>query len=1267
MAVHPDPDRPIKLLLTLQGDAPQLLAGLEALLHLGLLSDAQVKQLSQQHFTCAVPEPVVAQPAPESLALDLVPASPASSPGLVVQGLQSLMAEISVLWLLFLGVFLVVVSSAVLAASQWKHVPPEGQYSILLAYTLAFWVAATWTGRRPDLGLTARMLQITTLLIIPVNFWMMDGFKLWATDLGRIVGIVATLSLTGVNVLLLRSATGPLPKLTLLNSIGLSWLHWGWSLPGFPLGATYIGTIGTALSLFYRHESTTRSTEVQPEPDRSPNLGLITLTITTLLLIGRAILMARVPVSELGLALGICGWLLCWLARHDFQRRVWSQAGVGLMLVGWGVSIGTPVPWQAIGVSVLGLWLLADRLLKNRRPIALTAFFLVGLQTYVLLRQLIPEERRQTIVAFCIQQVGEIGMPDALPGIALFPYLWLTLLAVDWLRRREYLPLVQRTERLALLLGIGMTLASSLNQTVLAINLSLTTVTLALVIWKRAPLGDWLIYLTHVLGLAAIATWIDVLFPELDQHFWAALFLAGMVIEWGVTALGPWTRWRRSAWILGLVLAGIGYQLLIDRVSDGYDWGWMWLVAPASLTTLAYRSRFPPQIAAAWFSTVGLVALQVLTVPTAPLRILGLGTATILMLLNMRQLQHLLAAVVTIGLGLSFGAVVLWEILTEQGEIPFGVWLLIQAIAVLGLWLFRLALLRRDNPLSLAYRLASDGWAIVISGITLQWMTLYSLGLYLKVFSPELPDWRHLTAATVLTGAIALRTLPQGTNLGYFGLAWGLETVLLQGIALLGPSIDRLAMGNLALGLGLQLLGDFWMRRFSSRIYPASWHIIPLLYGLLGFMLQHRDFTATTGLFTLGLALIGIGIGRRLAANALTYLSLLAVSVGAYELLIYQLQQAKGGSAGDGLVLLAILAVTFAIGFRLMCRRLATFLRLTEPGLRAWGYLHWAFATALLLMALTLPLSVSGGYLWSGTLAATALYGLLQGRMQPGTILSFPRFWTYAGIAAAVLSLSGLLYLVTPDKTGLEQWAGAIAGLFALPMYSLPWGRWGWPVSPWRRSAAGLPLLVTLPLIIPSSTLSLLLVATFYAWLARASGRLRLSYVGVLLADYVFLRILEQYQLTDPLWFAAIVGGSLLFVAQVDPYLQAQPEREKRHWLRCLAIGLIAFTAFYQSDRSDLSFSSLALSGGTIGFAIGLVLAGLALRVRAFLYVGTALFILKVLRQLWLFIDNYALVLWAILGVLGLLFILVAANFEARRSQFTALLRYWVDALSTWE
>ena len=82
---------------------------------------------------------------------------------------------------------------------------------------------------------------------------------------------------------------------------------------------------------------------------------------------------------------------------------------------------------------------------------------------------------------------------------------------------------------------------------------------------------------------------------------------------------------------------------------------------------------------------------------------------------------------------------------------------------------------------------------------------------------------------------------------------------------------------------------------------------------------------------------------------------------------------------------------------------------------------------------------------------------------------------------------------------------------------------------------------------------------------------------------------------------------------------------------------------------------------------MGLIGLGLALRTRAFLYVGTATFIIRILRLLWLFVDSYSLLLWAIGIVIGLMFIWIAATFEARRSQVSALVNYWLSEFERWE
>jgi hypothetical protein len=135
--------------------------------------------------------------APEEAA-ELVPRQPSQSPSWLTEMLQSLQAELSVRWLLFLGVFMVVVSSGVLAASQWKNFPASGQYGVLLGYTLTFWAVSSWANRQSNLRLTAQTLQIVTLLLVPVNFWAMDGFGLWRNPIDWIVVAFATVVLSAI-------------------------------------------------------------------------------------------------------------------------------------------------------------------------------------------------------------------------------------------------------------------------------------------------------------------------------------------------------------------------------------------------------------------------------------------------------------------------------------------------------------------------------------------------------------------------------------------------------------------------------------------------------------------------------------------------------------------------------------------------------------------------------------------------------------------------------------------------------------------------------------------------------------------------------------------------------------------------------------------------------------------------------------------------------------------------------------------------------------
>ncbi len=1172
--------------------------------------------------------------------------------------LQSLMAEFSVIWLLFLGVFMVVVSSGVLAASQWRQFSPLGQYAILLGYTLAFGGASVWAGRQGNLNLTAHMLRLATLLMIPVNFWMIDGVRLWNSGLGWMLAASSALLLSAMTVFLLRPTATDQPanaRLTLLNSIGLSWLHWGWGWMGFPLLATYLGTVGTALSLFvqYRNHSPASS---PTSPNRLP-LGVLTVAYAALLLVARAVLVAQVPVAQLGLALGLCGWLLGWLARGERSREQWTLAGTILLLVGWGVCVEAPTPWQALAVSGLGLWLLAERLRHRHQTWALTATFLVGLQSLWLLWRLLPAPVQQTCLEFGVRVAGNLAMPWALLGVAVFPYVVLTLWWAGRLRHWQQPLLADQAEILALILGAVLSLLSLGNPTLRTLNLLLSSLTLAEVVRKRANTSAILVYLTHLTALAALASGIDRLAPDLDRTTWAGILLTGMVAEWGFCVGSRWRLWRRSAWHIGLGLAAVSYLVLLgDYLSEGHDsrWNLLWLATPLSLTWLGGRRQFPQPPLATGLSVAALVFLQPLTLETVTSRLVSLGVATALMLFNTQQIQQTGLALLTVGFGLSWGGAALWQVLPET--VGGAVYTELAALAALSLWLLWRWLVGRETALARIYAQATDGWATVLSSVNLLALTLYALSFYTV---DDDAAWGYALAAALTTLALGCRQWQQPGDLGAYGIAWGLELTVAILVALRGGSVEHLALANLGLGLLAQVAGD-WQARRSAQTYRYYQQVIPLVYAVLGLGLAHASFTAATGWYTLAAALVGLGVGRRQASlKPLSYLALLGVSAAAYELLIYQLLQAKGGSSGDGFAALAALGLVIAVVERWLSRWLAPYLRLRVAELKPIAHLHWAGSSGLVGLALLNALSPFGEQLSLGVLAVLAFYSLLQGR---GSMASREaEGWTYAGISEATVAIGYALYLSVTDTTGLIAWAAALACVLAYALYVLPWQAWGWSLRPWRRAAGILPGAAVFLTAGGIALQSLLLTGAFYAWFAWASRQVRLSYLSVGLADWAILRFLQTRAWENPLWSALLVGGSLLYVAQIDPHLQGSNQRATRHLLRSLAAALMCLSALYQS-QGDFGLGLL-----TIALSIGLILAGLAQRIRAFLYVGTVTFVFKVLQQLWVFISDYSLLLWAMGIVLGLMFIWIAASFEARRSQMTALVRNWVSDLDEWQ
>ncbi|MEG4964575.1 MULTISPECIES: hypothetical protein [unclassified Microcoleus] len=1344
--------RSSKIELSVLASHPELLTGLEAWLRLGLLSPAEVEELCRQYLVCPLPDPAldvseiddsqiapIAEPKvpalstpqalPSSRESVATPTETTQTPNFIAQILHSLMAEISVVWLLFLGVFMVVVSSGVLAASQWERFPAAGQYGVLLAYTLTFWAISSWANRQQNLHLTAQTLQEVTLLLVPINFWAMDTFGLWRYPWDWAVAIAAALVLTWITARIIKdqyqSFSGKnIARSIALNHLGLSYLHWGWGSVGFSLAAVYLGTVGTAAATVYqvqqqRLQSIQRAGNTETfAATFSSSREFITYKKAALvayslgILLGRAIFVKDVNIAEMGLALAICGVLLAWL---DWQQPLasgtiknnisdqpnpsnffnWQLAGMGLVGLGYLVCF-RDIPLQAIAVSGLALWFFYNRLVRFWQEFDLLMLEAVGLQSIWLFWRVLPLGIKTQFVAFLTQLTNSQQTPWAFWGVLLLPYLILMVSAAQWLYRKQKFQLARFGENLALSLGSVLTVISLVNPFWRSLNLLVSTFILGWITWKYVIPDNFrrvsrpasaseqqgnpaiLVPITHIMSLGALASAIDLFFPNLTPNIWSAILLIFMASEWVFfvwmkaansrenSAFFRWhTAWFQSSWYLGLVLAGFSFILLQNYVLGGTathraQWSLLWLATPLALTAVAKYTEVPHKQIASTFSTIALIFAQVIIFIFPGYRLIGLGFAAGLMLVNTYYLVEIPAAVIGVGFGLSFVAAAI----DQFGFVSGWLWGIAGAIAILCLWLLRSMILRFSSrlpepfPLAEIYDRALDGWAILLTGLLLTTITFYSYELYAGSTLSFPPSTEVLAAILVIMAAIIFRSLRQLYPLAIYAVAWSLELLTAVGLSFVDRTTINLAVANIALGLFTQLLGDWWRRRHPDRTNLPSIHFIPLVYGVLGLTFRSHTFANWTGLTVLGASLIAIGIGRREQEfKPLVYLGLIGVSVAAYESLLYQLFQTPGGVFGDGLIVLATLGTTLTYIYRILSPWLSNYLHLTNAELKIFTHLHWVLSSWLLIWASANDIK-SGLSLGLVTGALLVQYAFLQGRN------NLDRQWAEIWIYLGWLEAFGIrLYwintpLVKYISGPLGPWKVALASLLAYFIYILPWDNWGWSKKPWQVIASLIPIVTILESPAKFYPISLLIAATFYFFLAWEREEVRFTYVSVAIMDWIMLRWFWQIGLTQPEFYVTPLGLSLLYISQFDRTLKLTAQKPLRHTLRMLATALICGIPLLTQQSHGLVAAAFSLMA---------IAAGLALRVRAFLFVGTAVFLINVFYQLVVLIFDYPLIKWAIGLAFGIVFIWIAATFETRRDRISALVQHWVVQLQSWD
>ncbi len=1370
------PNRPLRIELIVSASRPELMEGLDVWLRLGLLSDIQVKRISQTYLSCPLPEVVVTPAVPirqvtHPREVETPILTPSLSP---ISGIwQSFQDELSVRWLLFLGVFLVVVSSGVLAATQWQNFPAAGQYGVLWGYTIIFWGIGIWARNKSNLKLTSQTLELVALLLVPVNFWAMDSFGLWRYFWEWIVVIVATCSLTGIIVLnqAIRDDSSRFTSRTLLI-LCLSYLHWGWHLSGMPLLAVYLGVIGTTIFLpksrigergrggngklvnEIRDSNGNVSASAYSILPNAPT-GSSVVIYALIVLLARGIFIFGLPIQQLGLAIAICGWLLARLGKppetetaSSFGSQVWDGIGGGFLLVGWLVCIEESFPFQATMVSGLGLSFFAQRLqyFSLRRDLA--AIFMIGLQSLFLLWRLIPAELQQSAIALFTQFTH--SSTDALLSLALFPYIisWVGL--TDWLYRREKNKLARFGEWLTLILGVTLTVISTLSQTTQSLNLLLSTITLGIVTSRRLPVRVSLVYLTHITGLLTVFSIINEWFPHLSQVTWATILLIFMVAEWSLSILQLSTRknltpqppslqgkgendssvftgrendssvftgrenknyspplvgeglgerlkiriiaaqiWYRSCWYIGFILAGISYMLLWNETftsnfiipSTSQQFGLLWLLTPLTLTGVAMGTSGNQvrRKEASWWSIIALIMVQFLTLPFPGVRLISLGVATGMMWFNARYLKDLAPASINIGFGLSYVAMLLWEGIPGLGKLSGGDWFLAGAMAIIVLWLLQRWLIQRHGTLAALYAQASDNWALTICGVELFLLTLHSSSAYSSAYQDTISgSWQYVIASILIGIAILFRSWKEPTESGFYGINLAIELAVAEGVLLANGSTLSLGIANIILGLVTFLLTDWLLKResISSRLII---HIqgLPLFYASLGILLRLSYFTPYTGLLTLSAALTFIGVGCRYSQDkTISYLGIAGISIAWYELVIYLMLQTPGGSPADGLTILAGLAVAIAIIYRLAAwfwqsRRHSHILNFRISEIETTAHIHWIIGSVLILLAATTSLGTTPKLKGVGIAISwvLAVYALLQGRYpkqgnkqnlhQNSLPSSSSDIWVYLGLTE--VAITGMYARLTWTQLSiLDPWRLIVASAFAIFLYQIPWWRWGWNVIPWQRYAIVSPLLTVLTIWLKGdviSDLNLFAIASFYGWVAKRQGNLRWTYFSLFFIDCAIARSFDRLELIDPLWNATLIGLSLLYIAQIDPGLKTPPQRQTRHYLYLLGSGIICVVALlYHQDT------------GLIPAIIGMIaiFTGLGLRVRAFLFVGTATFLLTAFYQLVVLSFRYPFSKWVIGLMVGILFISIAANFERRREQIISILQNWVAQLSRW-
>ncbi|MGL6137778.1 MAG: hypothetical protein ACRC2M_10825, partial [Planktothrix sp.] len=594
-------------------------------------------------------------------------------------------------------------------------------------------------------------------------------------------------------------------------------------------------------------------------------------------------------------------------------------------------------------------------------------------------------------------------------------------------------------------------------------------------------------------------------------------------------------------------------------------------------------------------------------------------------------------------------------------------WLIFLSLTIAGLWVLRFMLFRygvTQSNIVRIYQQSFDGWAMTLLGFELSIITLNSFGVLLN----EIPrNLSLISTLIILIAALIFRGLDWGNprkiaGSGFspwilYSLALLVELLIIEILIDVNQSFVSFAVANIILGLTTQLFGDWWQRHNQIEKLPNPWQIIPIIYGILAIIFRVQTFANWTGLISLAFALILIGIGRRnITTKPLVYLGLIGVSVSTYEILFYQI---NAQPLTEQLIAFATLGTSLMYGYRILSPWLIAYLRIPEPEIKIIAHFHWFISSILLGLVALSPINPQF-LLTIGTSLLLIRYALFQGRHNSD--LDTAETWIYVGLIQAtglVIYLQNFIDL----RDFLIPWSGSLVSILSYFFYILPWNNWGWSVRPWKIAAIILPVITIIgshSILQPEQQLtwyfSLIFGTLFYIILAKLTQNIRLTYLSLILISFTFYDWLGS---TDDIFiFTLPISCSLLYFSQVEPSLKLETNRDLRHGLRVLGTAVLSGTSMATSEGNGVVPGILNLI---------IIFAGLGLRIRAFLYIGTAIFLINIVNQLIILNSIYSFIKWVIVFILGVILIWIAANFETRREQLITLWNNWMSELTTWE